>query len=216
MEENSVLLTQLQSLQSDFNSFRQQQILQAQVGLGFSRRDAFQSKIAFDHNCNQGTMNKQGLASALNALGVHTDAKHVDELFEEFDFDANSGLDLDEFRRLLRSSNRLYEWAKALPLHELLADAIPRKGGQDPLRVLSELTADEIRITCQAIQEGLIRMLYEACASLKEAFAATDKRAESGGGSKFNIVPLSCGRIEKFHGGFQERIGNNISFSSDH
>ncbi len=42
---------------------------------------------------------------------------------------------------------------------------------------------------------------------MKIAFDVNDRRDKSDGGSKFNIVPLSCGNVEDFHAGVEGRIG---------
>jgi hypothetical protein len=135
------------------------------------------------------------------------DQKEADLLFDEFDTDNSDGLDLDEFQRLLQKSTQLNEWAKTLNLHELLTDAIPRKPGQDPLRVVSTLTAEERLDICRAVQKGLERLLKESAESLKAAFDMNDKRDKGDGGSKFNLVPVSCGNVEDFHAGVEGRIG---------
>ena len=185
-------------------------VLLKQVTSGFLRRDPSHVKTIFDqHNDGKSASIAKGkLHSALSNLGVDVDVERTAELLEEFDSDASGGLDFEEFQRLLHRSNRLFEWAKSLPLHELLADAIPRRAGRDPLRVVSEMTEEEISWVCRAFQEGLSKMLREGSAELKQAFAVSDRRAETEDvDSKFNVVPLSCGRITDFHAGVEERIG---------
>ena len=152
----------------------------------------------------------------LTDLDVNVDQKEADFLFDEFDTDNSDGLDLYEFQHLLQKSTQLNEWAKTLNLHELLADAIPRKAGQDPLRVVSTLSAEERCDICRAVQKGLERLLQESSASLKAAFDVNDQREKGDGGSKFNLVPVSCGNVEDFHAGVEGRIGiaNSISMPS--
>ena len=217
-EEIASLKKQLSELQSnvqspilsdDLDSANLKNLLD-QVNLGFLRRDPSHVKTIFDQHHDKTSMSigKGKLHSALTALGLDIDVERTSELFEEFDSDASRGLDFEEFQQLLHRSNRLYEWAKGLPLHELLADAIPRRAGRDPLRVVSELTVEETSMACRAFREGLSKMLKEGIASLKQAFAVSDSRANSDQDSKFNIVPLSCGQIGDFHAGIEERIGN--------
>ena len=187
------------------------QTLKDQVHLGFLRRNPLCVKVVFDRHCdmNSAAITAGRLNSAFAELGLDIGTERTNELLEEFDSDlSGGGLNLEGFQHLLSKSTRLNEWAKGLPLYDLLADAIPRKRGQDPLRVVSELSFEEILMTCQALQEGLIRVLQEASASLKQAFMETDSRAKSDGGSKFNVVALSCGGIHDFHAGVEERIGN--------
>jgi hypothetical protein len=216
-EEINDLKKQLASLQLIHESSKaspdpasaELQELLKQVTSGFLRRDPSHLKIIFDqhHDGKSASIGKGNLHSALSNLGVDVDVERIAELFEEFDSDASGGLDFGEFQQLLHRSNRLFEWGKGLPLHELLADAIPRRAGRDPLRVVSEMTEEEISWVCQAFQEGLSKMLREGSAELKQAFAVSDRRPGTDVDSKFNVVPLSCGRITDFHAGVEERIG---------
>jgi hypothetical protein len=180
--------------------------LRRQIDIGFKRRDlCFVKDIFHQHKNESGIIIKERLQTALSALGVDVDARRSDELFNEFDTDNSVGLDLDEFQLLLKKSNSLCEWAKELPIDELLSDAIPRKAGKDQLRVVSELTLEERREVCGAIHYGLDRILQESCESLNIAFLASDQQLVSDGGSKFNVV--SCGQIDDFHAGVEQRIG---------
>ena len=185
------------------------EISRSQIEVGFQRRDPMRLKSAFDHHCdsNGTSISKDKLHDLLKELGLDITAVRTAELFDEFDNELHDGLEFEGLQQLLQKADRLYEWAQGLPLHELLADAIPRRAGCDPLRVVSELTAEEIATTCRAMVDGLIRIVHAASASLKLAFEASDGRAQSDGGSKFNIIPLSCGRITDFHAGIEERVG---------
>ena len=69
----------------------------------------------------------------------------------------------------------------------------------------------QISCVCRAFQEGLSKMLSEGSAELKQAFAVSDSRSKTDADSKFNIVPLSCGKITDFHAGVEERIGDIIA-----
>lgn len=140
-------------------------------------------------------------------MDIEVDEKEADLLFDEFDTDNSDGLDLSEFQSLVRKSNQLNEWAKTLNLSELLADAIPRFPGRHPLRIISTLTDEEQSCICLAVQNGLKRLLKESSESLKASFDLNDERTNSDGGSKFNIVALSCGNVEDFHKGIEGRIG---------
>ena len=183
-----------------------------QVEAGFNRRDTSVVEKAFNFHSVQTELGscylpKDKIHAVLTDLDVNVDQKEADFLFDEFDTDNSDGLDLYEFQCLLQKSTQLNEWAKTLNLHELLTDAIPRKPGQDPLRVVSALTAEERFDICRALQRGLERLLQESSASLKAAFDVNDKRDKGDGGSKFNLVPVSCGNVEDFHAGVEGRIG---------
>jgi hypothetical protein len=184
-------------------------VLRDQIHRGFLRRDPLYVKTIFDEHCekNSASMSKSKIFFALKKLGIDIDSKRATELFDEFDCDFSRGMDLEEFKILLQRSNRLNQWAEGLLLHDLLTDSIPRKAEQDPMRLVSELTVDEIALTCRAFQDGLIGLLSEACASLKQAFIVSDARkAQSTEGSKFNLG-MNCGNIDEFHQGVEERIG---------
>ena len=219
-EENLLLRKENLSLQSKIRVARESgnlgdsnvQLLQRQIDVGFLRRDPAYVKIIFDQYSDKyvGSIRQDKLHSALAELGVEIDVMGTEELFQEFDSDVSGGLNLEEFQQLLLKSTRLFEWSKGLPLHELLADAIPRRPGQDPLKVISELTVDDIAVTCQAMVEGLIKIVHQGSACLKQAFQAWDQRERTDGASKFNVVALSCGQIADFHLGIEERIGTKL------
>jgi hypothetical protein len=183
-----------------------------QVDLGFRRRDASHVKKAFDKHCDlhSASISESRLHYVLTELGLDIDQQRATELFGEFDTDSSEGLSFLELQQLLHKPSRLHEWAKGLPLHELLADAIPRKPGTDPLRVVSRLSAGERAAVCEAVRKGLERMLKESSEVLEKAFWVSDQRKDAIDGSKFNIVPVSCGNVNDFHAGVEGRIGKNI------
>ena len=146
----------------------------------------------------------------MSELGLDIDQQRANDLFDEFDTDSSEGLSLVELQQVLDKPSRLHEWAKGLPLHALLADAIPRKPGSDPLRVVSGLTDGERLAVCEAVRNGLEVMLKESSDLLKQAFFVSDQRKEAIAESKFNIVPLSCGNVNDFHAGVEGRIGMTI------
>ena len=186
--------------------------LHEQVDLGFKRRESSFVKKVFDKHCDRqsGSISKHRLHSALAELGLDIDQQRANELFDEFDSDSSEGLSLLELQQLLQKPSRLHEWAKGLPLHALLADAIPRKPGIDPLRVVSGLTESERFAVCEAVRSGLERMLKESSEVLQKAFCVSDERKEAIDGSKFNIVPVSCGNVNDFHAGVEGRIGKKV------
>ncbi len=112
---------------------------------------------------------------------------------------------------------------QSLPLASLLVDALPRPKQQDKrmrLRIVSELTAPEIRIVASEFALGLERMLMESVNVLKTSFAAMDERMKSledckkNAASKFSVCKeMKCGTIEDFHGGLVGRIGDTQTIS---
>ena len=203
-------------------------ILRAQIKAGFERRDSsFVQTVFTRHSIPDETKSlnlnehidecppiipKVNISAALVNLGVDVDEQRADELFQEFDTDNSNGLNLEEFQQLVRKPPQIVEWAKTLGLPELLADAMPRKQGANALRVVSELTDAEFENVIGALLDGLRIVLTKSAHELKQAFAASDIRteksmSEANSGSKFDLIPLSCGTIEDFHVGLEGRIG---------
>jgi hypothetical protein len=159
---------------------------------------------------------KTRLRRVLNELDILLlDEKDVDELFHEYNFQEvnRHEIDLDEFLLLAERPRVVDEWARSLPLADVLADAIPRMPGLDPLHVVSRLSTDEIAVICQAMLPGIERILAEAVSALKAQFQPS-KDINWGTESKFNLIPISCGKIADFHKGVQGRIGTPARIAS--
>jgi hypothetical protein len=192
----------------------QRDALNQQLASGFRRRDKAEVLKVFNafaettEAVGPSRVSRDKIHAALMELGVVVDGQEAVQILKEIDTD-HDGLDLKGFESLLQRPNRLYELAKTLPLCDILADSIPRKSGVDPLRVVSSLTAAERDIVCDTVRSGLDKLLKEWSEQLKDAFKVTDHRRDSGVGSKFNIVAVSCGDIDDFHAGVEERIGEN-------
>jgi hypothetical protein len=156
---------------------------------------------------------KDKLNFALHELCFITNDSEGDSIRNEFDSDSTDGYIMDEFVEILTRPRPLAQWAKSLHVDDLIADAIPLKLG-DPLRTVSELAMEEVSIICRNIALGLEKLILRSSADLKQAFAAAEelKLKQSKGDSKFNIVALSCGKIEDFHIGIEGRIGMLFDF----
>jgi hypothetical protein len=155
---------------------------------------------------------KAQLREALSELDLEVTDEESANLFDEFDTDKGDGIELHEFESLLRKPRRPEDWARSLPLAELVADSLPRRQGEDPLRVLSEVTEEELIAMCHATYFGLERIMRQAIVELKAGFRANDSRKQlacGNAGSKFNVVPISCGKILDFHAGLDARIGKD-------
>jgi hypothetical protein len=199
--------------------------LHEQVRLGFERRNRDVVNEIFErysttplgkekqHGSKHSSyLSKSQLFPLLKELGVNITEIESEELFDEFDYCDNQGLNLQELQLLLQKPCRLHEWAMGLPLYELLADAMPRKPGMDPLRVVSTLTSEEIVAVCEVVRNGLARMLKESSELLFKAFLISDKRSKESfsDGSKFSLQSMSCGNIDDFHKGIEARIGERL------
>ncbi len=111
---------------------------------------------------------------------------------------------------------------QSLPLASLLLDALPRPDPQEQrnrLRIISELTAPDVRIIASEFAVGLERMLMDSINSLKKSFTAMEDKMKSAernnsAASKFSVsTEMKCGTIEDFHEGLEGHIGDSWTFS---
>ena len=182
---------------------------QVRDGLPVRRRDKNAVKeIFFQFSTvrnGENRLPKDRFHLAATKLGIGIDATDAEALFDEFT-DKSCDLNLLEFQQLLKQkSTPLLEWAKSLDLHKILAMAITF-GGEDSLRAVSRLTDEQINNTCQAMLPALVETVRSSVQELKGAYKITDTRQDHSN-SKYNIVPLSCGKIDDFFSGMEVRIG---------
>jgi hypothetical protein len=182
--------------------------MRKQMKLGFQRRDGIFTKNLFFKYCGSNAkLQRSQLSKILAELGKSADEKEVEDLFSEFDSNDDDELDWEEFSLLLSKSGRREEWAKSLNLEKMLADLIPVVIGKDSLRVVADLTVQDQAMICEIFSEGLMQVLEDSSSKLKGAFQISDSRTSRENGSKFNIVPVSCGCIDDFHAGIESRTG---------
>lgn len=136
----------------------------------------------------------------------------VDFIFKSLDRNGDGTLDLDEFTRAVQTPFPVEEWARALPLPQLLVDSLPRREGCDRLRAVGHLTDGEITAVVAGFAHGLRRILKEHVSQLQESFGKMDKAAEqpehpSACKFRVDIPKLRCGRIDDYHKGVLARIG---------
>ena len=198
--------------------------LHEQVEAGFRRRDSavivdMFKRYSSEHLCNFGAQQgrsisyipKYNISRLLNDLELNVSVNEAEDLFDEFKTNMIvDGLELSGLQALLQKPSQLHDWARNLALYDLFADTIPRKPGVDPLRVISELTSAEMDAICDEMRYGLKRILKDASELLKKAFVELERRKEKGLAAeayRFNSVTLSYGKIDDFHAGIEERIG---------
>ena len=151
------------------------------------------------------------------------DPEDIEALFKEeyFGDDEAPGLDSEAFRRFLDRPSKLEQWLRGLPVPKLLAmclesafEIIP--GAADPLRIVCGLDQQAIEqainVAVHGFCEGLKRLLCERVKELKECYSALDKRAADNSGSsganpKFQTIAMSAGKVEDFHKGLTDRVG---------
>ena len=110
------------------------------------------------------------------------------------------------------------EWVKSLSIHELLADGIPRREGEHPLRTVSLLTKDDVHNIISEVSVEIEDVLIKHIETLKLAFGNMDKNSEANlEAMKFetDLSMMSCGAISDFHGGLIARIGKFKCFASN-
>jgi hypothetical protein len=98
-----------------------------------------------------------------------------------------------------------------LPLNRLVSDAMPRPVSclrKDQLRYLSNVTLEQLEVSCDVVKEKLINILEEHLAILKKVLnchAASNDISENV--EKFQICKMRVGDIDDFHKGLAGRIG---------
>ena len=147
------------------------------------------------------------LSNALQQLGLFVDETEARNYLLVAGGDQRS-LGLDEFQQAAQGKWAGEVWAQSLPLAQLLSDALPDCAKCHRLRAISSLTAKEIRAVVEGFSEALERVLTERVESLRKSLLAMDEYEEGPRPNrKFQVVSMSCGRIEDFHGGVTKRIG---------
>jgi hypothetical protein len=193
---------------------RQREKIRQQVEAGFKRRSNEFVRATFESHKDRTReiILAPSLGPALSDLGMRVDAAEIDELLKSRDLNDDGGLDLQEFRALVGAPHPIEEWARELPLYQLVADAMPREDcrQQDQLRHLSSTTLEELEESVEVIREHLCKILHEKLAVLKETYTKLDSQAGAASNSKFQIGKMSVGNIADFHNGLASRIGNRL------
>ena len=194
------------------------------IEAGLQRRDLtyierlFKMHGALDRATSVLFIDQDGLLQAMKELDTHKqvtdeDVRRRDLLLRTFDRNKDGRLDMNEFTRAMQAPSPLEEWARSLPLAQLLVDALPRRAGHDSLRTAGQLTQEEIDAVADGFAYGLRRLLTERVEQLCESFASMDSSPVPEGGAaasskyQFDVPKLRCGSIADFHVGLASRIG---------
>ncbi len=160
-----------------------------------------------------------GLQKALQELGVQMDSDAVGKLFVSMDLDENGGLDFEEFKRAVQQPvTPLEQWVAMLPINGMLSRSFPVCGGpgDQVLRSISKLGADEIHATVDVFSRALLGLLLEARSNLQQMFRRIDEKAAeaakgSGGAvAKFKTFKMRTGTVEDYVGGISGRVGEYL------
>jgi hypothetical protein len=139
----------------------------------------------------------------------------LDELFDKLDSDKNGMLDLDEFQTAVQSNNSvLEEWAMSLPLHHLLADSIPWYEGEDAMKIVSNLSPEDVRLVVDGFAFGLEKILRKHVDLLKTTLQRISEQNDGHSPEqKFiaDVPKMMCGNIDNFHNGLSARIGSYLA-----
>ena len=143
-------------------------------------------------------------------------------------------VDYDQFCRLLQAHDPVKQWATELGLGDMLADALTHgcvlgaastpsgedgnSGGgpdsHDMLRAVAQLSREQVLQSVEALAAGLRRSVTAAVDELRASLEHLDqmaaKQAEDAAGgaaAKFQVVTMASGKVDDFHAGLDERIG---------
>jgi hypothetical protein len=142
--------------------------LRSQMDAGFQRRNEEFIKEVFNKHKSEphAGLSKENLAALLRDLGVSLSDKEVEALFHTLDLNDDGWISLSELPAVVAktSENReIQQWATSLPLAEVLADCMPFKNEEDPVRALSQLQSAEIQTVAACLCEGLVKLLRCVC-----------------------------------------------------
>jgi hypothetical protein len=164
---------------------------------------------------------KEHLKAALEELNIKEHGEIVENILKNTDVDKNGYLDFEEFRTAVREPTAMEQWTSSLPINNVVAAALSSlvglhpefKGSSiDPLRSLSSCSDDHLRSACDAIMEGILKVLSRRVQELKYSFKSMDDNPinvkEDIEQSKFGVGTMNCGDIPSFFEGLGGRVGS--------
>jgi hypothetical protein len=138
-----------------------------------------------------------------------SDVQDLEFIFNSLDINSDGKLDLVEFQAAVRTPSLVEEWARSLGIHQLVADAIPRKEGEIPLVTASNLSPEVISKIVHEVATGLQEILSAEVTRLRASFARMEKKDVNNLAFKFQSKAprMNCGNFEDFHRGLTAYIG---------
>jgi Ca2+-binding EF-hand superfamily protein len=200
------------------------EIVHAQVKQGFRKRSSQEIKRVFDHYADgdhtaPSTLHlpKDKLLVAMKEFSVgsrditNEDLSNLEFLFSSLDQNCDGNVDLYEFTHAVQKPSHLEEWVRSLNIHQLVADAIPRKEGEDALITASKLSSQAISDICTEIVEGLQILISDGVKKLRQGLECMEAREVNKLAVKFQskAPKLNCGSMEDFRLGIMAHIGTH-------
>ncbi len=145
---------------------------------------------------------------------TYEDMENLEFQYNSLDQNGDGKLDLNEFKQAVQSPSHLEEWVRSLNIHQLVADAIPRKEGEDPLVSASKLSRQVISDICAEIVDELHNIISDGVGKLRQSFNMMDSRDVNKLAEKFQskVPMLNCGSMEDFRRGIMAHIGRHLIY----
>ena len=188
--------------------------IDCRIEQGMKRRDDSELKEIFKKHKDPSTntVRKEQFDFILESLGVvlENELAPVDE--SNYGATDHGAIDFQEFKRAASVSSELERLIRTLPLAEMVADALPKEKERDPNRLFSEITSKQIQDICTALLPHLTKLLIDCATKLKASFDRMDEvQAEAPMVlNKFELIPMSVGKIDDFHEGLSSRVGTYL------
>jgi hypothetical protein len=179
-----------------------------QIAQGKKRRDDGYLEGLFDKKKNPSTktIRKEQFVIMLESLGVIPENEP-----SSVDGSNDGAIDFQEFKRAASAPSSLERLIRSLPLAEMVADALPKEKGRDPVRLFSEITSVQIQDICSALLPHLEKLLIDCAKKLKAYFDRMDTvQAEASMDMNKFVIPMSVGTIGDFHEGLSSRVGTYL------
>jgi hypothetical protein len=165
------------------------------------------------NSSEDGKMSRSCLLNALQTLGIPciSNEEELDSLFLKFDCNKDGLIDFEEFKAVVKAPTAAEAWAMGIAWWQPIADAVPVKVDEEPLRTLAGLTREQMDCLCEVVQRNIGRLLREQVNLLRVSVDAMTKRSveseEVLDSSKFKVFKASAGKTREYHQGLTGRIG---------
>ena len=188
--------------------------VQSQIDRRTLNRDEKFLRNVFDRLSESGRLPHARVPSALQEVDAQSAADELAVRFRRLRIKDNVGLTFEEFKQIATKESKLEEWARELPLAELVADglsAFVHDNQPEPLRPLSKMSIEDITIVAEGLVKGLQGMLAQRIQRLQASLKAMDDKAAAKAATdvaaKFATSVMSAGGIDDYHSGIEGRTG---------